>query len=257
MSGLGGKRAGHGRDGAGSAPATSHRIRELATRYTLCEAAAEQLSALLGLVSSDPLAPTTLRAPEAVVDDHLADSLVALELAQARSAATIADLGAGAGFPGLPLAIARPDARVFLVESSSRKCAFIVRAIAATGLTNAEVVCSRAESWVAGLGSCDLVTARALASLDVVAEYAAPLLRIGGTLIVWRGQRDRVAEGAAAIVAPELGLELCEIREVAPYPGAEHRHLHLMSKVRETPSQFPRRPGMAQKRPLAGRRPAV
>jgi len=235
----------------------SDTIRDLAARYHLPAAAVAQLSALLELVASDPRAPTTVRDPAAIIADHLADSLVALELAEVRAAATISDLGAGAGFPGLPLAMALPDARVCLVESSSRKCAFISRAILASGVRNAEVVCSRAESWAAGLGVSDLVTVRALASLDVVAEYAAPLLRLGGTLLVWRGQRDEAAEEAAAAVSFELGLEIREIRAVTPYAGAKHRHLHLMSKVRETPTQFPRRPGMAQKRPLAGRRRAV
>jgi 16S rRNA (guanine527-N7)-methyltransferase len=76
---------------------------------------------------------------------------------------------------------------------------------------------------------------------------------IGGTLVVWRGRRDADAEAAAARAAAEVGLEPTEIRLVQPFPGAEHRHLHLMSKVTSTPRGFPRRPGIAVKRPL-GRR---
>jgi 16S rRNA (guanine527-N7)-methyltransferase len=94
------------------------------------------------------------------------------------------------------------------------------------------------------------VTARAVAALDVVAEYAAPLLRVGGTLVAWRGRRDSQAETAAAWAAEQLGLGSPEVRVARPYQGAEHRHLYLMSKVMETPSGFPRRPGMALKRPL-------
>ena len=101
---------------------------------------------------------------------------MALELAEVRGATAIADLGAGAGFPGLPLAIALPGAQVRLVESNGRKCAFIAGAIEACELPNAMPVHARAESWPEGLGACDLVTARALAPLAVVAEYAAPLL---------------------------------------------------------------------------------
>ena len=85
----------------------------------------------------------------------------------------------------------------------------------------------------------------------MVAEYAAPLLAVGGTLVAWRGRRDPAAEDAAAVRAAELlGFELSEPVQVHPYPGAKHRHLQLMLKVRETPAGFPRRPGMARKTPL-------
>jgi 16S rRNA (guanine527-N7)-methyltransferase len=140
---------------------------------------------------------------------------------------------------------------VALIESSARKCTFIERAIASCGAENAQVVCSRAESWTVGLRRFDLVTARALAPFPVVVEYAAPLLRIGGALVVWRGRRDPESEAAAARAAALLGLELDEVRRVLPYPTAQHRYLHLMLKVMETPHGFPRRAGMALKRPLA------
>jgi 16S rRNA (guanine527-N7)-methyltransferase len=102
------------------------------------------------------------------------------------------------------------------------------------------------------LGRCDLVTARALASLPVVAEYAAPLLRLGGTLIVWRGRRDPADEAAGARAAALLGLESLPPVQVQPYSGAVNRHLHPMLKVAATPARFPRRPGIARKRPLGG-----
>ena len=101
----------------------------------------------------------------------------------------------------------------------------------------------------------DLVTARALAPLEVVVEYAAPLLRIGGTLVVWRGQRDPEREAAAAKAAEIVGIEVGEVLAVQPYPAARNRHLHLMSKVMETPARFPRRPGIAMKRPLGSAKP--
>ncbi|MGZ4196385.1 MAG: 16S rRNA (guanine(527)-N(7))-methyltransferase RsmG [Solirubrobacteraceae bacterium] len=218
----------------------------LAERYGLPAPAPRQLEALLGVLTEDPLAPTTIDAAHAV-DDHLADSLVALELEEVRAATTIADLGSGAGLPGLPLAITLPTATVHLVESSTRKCEFLRRAVRTCDLANAEVVHARIEEWRA---SVDLVTARALAPLEVVIEYAAPLLRIGGTLVAWRGHRDPEAEAAAAKAAEILGIDVGEIRPVRPYPEARNRHLHLMSKVMETPSGFPRRPGIAMKRPL-------
>ena len=231
-------------------------VARLATRYELPAGAGEQLLSLVELLARDPLAPTTVREPHQAVDDHLADSLVALELDVVRSATTIADLGAGAGFPGLPLAIALPRSKVWLVESSTRKCRFIERAIAMCRVSNACAVHARAESWTDGLARFDLVTARALAPLAVVAEYAAPLLRVDGALVAWRGRREPDSEAAASLSAKQLGLKPAEPIRVAPYRAAKHRHLHLMFKVRETPPGFPRRPGMAQKRPLGAALPA-
>jgi 16S rRNA (guanine527-N7)-methyltransferase len=229
------------------------RIARLAERYELPADARAQLERLHRILVEDPLAPTAVRDPLRVIDDHLADSLVALDLAPVRAARSLADLGSGAGVPGLPLAIALPGVAVALVESAARKCAFLERTIAQTGVANARAVHTRAESWPDGLEAFDLVTARALAPLEVVVEYAAPLLARTGTLVVWRGQRDPEAEAAGARAAAEVGLDPVEIVPVRPYQNAQSRHLHLMSKVTQTPRGFPRRPGMAVKRPLGPR----
>jgi 16S rRNA (guanine527-N7)-methyltransferase len=208
------------------------------------------LRAILELQESDPTASTTVRDVAAAVDRHVADSLVALELDAVRAAHHIADIGAGAGWPGLALAAALPAAHVSLVESASRHTRYLERAVAAGGLTNVEVVHARAEEWEAGLEANDLVTARALAALPVLCEYAAPLLRHGGALVAWKGEvpPDEAAAGAAA--AAILGLEPIEVRAVTPYPDAERRTLHIFRKVAPTPERFPRRAGMAVKRPL-------
>jgi 16S rRNA (guanine527-N7)-methyltransferase len=228
----------------------SHRLREIGERYGLSSEAVVRLDLLTGRLANDPFAPTALRGRSEILDDHLADSLVGLEISEMRAAETIADLGAGAGFPGLPLAIARPEAKVALVESNGRKCAYIARAAQACRIDNATVVHARAEAWPEGLERFDLIIARALAPLAVVAEYAAPLLRTGGALLVWRGRRDSEDEAAGARAASQLGLEPREPQAVHPYAGALHRHLQLMLKVSQTPAGFPRRPGLARKRPL-------
>lgn len=225
-------------------------IGELGRRYSLPDDALIRLRCFGALLASDSTAPTSVRDPEGVLTVHLADSLVALELDVVRCAASVADLGSGAGLPGLPLAIALPEARVSLVESNRRKCEFLERAIGVCELVNARAVPERAESWAEGAGRFDLVTARAVAPLGVLTEYAAPLLRIGGALVAWRGKRDPEVEAEAARAAEILGLCVHEPVPVAPYPAAEHRHLHVAVKVRETPDRFPRRPGIARKRPL-------
>jgi 16S rRNA (guanine527-N7)-methyltransferase len=227
-------------------------IDALVARFALPADAAPRIIALLTALD-DEHAPTTVRTPSEAVGVHLADSLVGLELEEIRTASAIADLGAGAGFPGLPLALALPDATVALVESIARKCAFIAAAAASARIENIEVVPARAEEWTDGIGRNDVVTARALAPLGVLAEYAAPLLREGGVLVAWKGRRDAEEEAIAAAAAEELGLEPVEIRAVAPYAGADHRHLHVLRKVAPTPARFPRRPGMARKRPLGAK----
>jgi 16S rRNA (guanine527-N7)-methyltransferase len=226
------------------------RLDALAGSYGLDERQRGALAVLLEVLATDPTAPTAVVEPEQVVDVHLADSLVALDLDVLRNATVIADLGAGAGLPGLPLAVALPEARVALVDSVGRKGAFMERCIEAMGLSNAEVVVARAEEWSDGIGACDVVTARALAPLNVLSEYAAPLLRDGGALVAWKGRRDPDEEADGRAAAARLGLEVEEVRPVSPFPAAQARHLVVVRKIAPTPAGFPRRPGMARKRPL-------
>jgi 16S rRNA (guanine527-N7)-methyltransferase len=226
------------------------RLEELGQQFGVPAAGVEALRAILELQASDPTAATTVHDPAEAVDRHVADSLVALELPAVREARRIADLGAGAGWPGLALAAALPDAHVSLVESTARHCRYLARAVAAGGLANVEVVHARAEEWQDGIGAHDLVTARALAALPVLCEYAAPLLAEGGALVAWKGAvaPDEASGGKRA--AQALGLEPIEVRDVRPYPAAQRRTLHVFRKVAPTPERFPRRPGMAVKRPL-------
>lgn len=195
-------------------------------------------------------APTTVTDPSLGVEAHVADSLDGLEVGALRAARTIADLGAGAGFPGLVLAVALPMVQITLVESVAKKCAFMRRASAAAGLTNVGVVDARAEDWADGVGRHDVVTARAVAPLNVLTEYAAPLLRLDGQLVAWKGARDAQEEEDGRAAAVATGLEPVAVIAVAPRPGAEHRHLHVYAKISPTPARFPRRAGMARKRPI-------
>ena len=211
-----------------------------------------QLAAILRMLEQDEHSPTAVRDARQAVDLHVADSLAALELDVIRAARRIADLGSGAGFPGLALAVALPDAELSLVESQRRRCEFLERVCAGAGIGNARVVRARVEEWVDGLASHDAVVARALAAQPVVLEYAAPLLRLGGSLVDWRGRRLEEEENAALRAADELGLERMEVRRVEPFAGAKEHHLHLYLKVRATPARFPRRAGIARKRPLGG-----
>jgi 16S rRNA (guanine527-N7)-methyltransferase len=228
----------------------AQRLAALATRHDLKAGQVGQLRCVLEVLSTDAHAPSTVTDAAQAADVHLADSLTGLDLDVVRGATRIADVGSGAGFPGIPLAIALPGAHVALLESSARRCEFIERTRAAAGIGNATVVATRAEAWDRGFGQQDVVTARAVASLAVLCEYAAPLLAVGGALVAWRGRRDRPAEEAALRAAAELGLESRAPVRSEPYPGSQDHHLHVYVKVGPTPARFPRRPGIASKRPL-------
>jgi 16S rRNA (guanine527-N7)-methyltransferase len=226
------------------------RLAELAGRYGLPDGAADRLAALLALVAAEPAAITTVRDPAEGVDAHVADSLVALDLPAVRAARRVADLGSGGGFPGLALAMALPAAHVALVESVGRKCAFLAGAVRELGVGNVEVVAGRAEAWPEGIGAHDLVVARALAPLPVLVEYAAPLLELGGALVAWKGRREPAEEADGAAAAEAVGMSTPEPFPVQPFEHARDRHLYLTSKVSPTPARYPRRPGMARKRPI-------
>ena len=234
----------------GENPAAFPALDGLVARFDLTAAQSGQLVRFGVALAADEHAPTTVRDPARVRDDHLADALVGLDVPAVRAAHKLADLGAGAGIPGIPLAVALPHARVYLVEGNGRKCDFMRAMGTELRLDNIEVVHGRAETWTEGRGEMDVVTARALAPLDVVAEYAAPLLRVGGALVAWRGQRDLEDEAAGARAAEILGLSVLDPQHVEPYPGAINRHIHVMVKREPTPARFPRRDGVARKRPL-------
>jgi 16S rRNA (guanine527-N7)-methyltransferase len=225
------------------------------SRETLLRSA--QVERLLAALAAEPDPHTTVSAPEAALEVHVADSLSGLEVAELSSARRIADIGAGAGFPGLVLAIALPRAQVDLIESAGRKTAVMDRLIQAAELANARSVTARAEDFArtpamlgGGREAYDAVTARAVGSLALLVEYAAPLLRVDGVLVAWKGARDADEEAAGAAAARKLGMEVKEVVPAQPYEASENRHLHVFRKIAPTPPEFPRRAGTARKRPL-------
>ena len=213
----------------------------------------DRLAPVLELLAADSASLSSVR-PDDAWRVHVADSLSGLDLVGTPE--RLADLGAGAGFPGLVLAVALPQTRVDLIESVGRKCEFIERAVGAAGLANARVVNARSEDWArqeppqGGREAYDVVTARAVARLATLAELASPLLRDGGALVAWKGRRDAGEEAELARASARTGVEAEEIRWVGPYAGSENRHLHRLRKRGSTPAGLPRRPGMAKKRPF-------
>jgi 16S rRNA (guanine527-N7)-methyltransferase len=188
--------------------------------------------------------------PDAVARLHLLDALAALPLLPASGSAL--DLGSGGGVPGIVLALARPDLRWTLVDSVGKKAEAMRGFVAALGLANVQVLAERAE--ILGQGpareSFDLVTARACASLPVLAEYALPLIRVGGTLIAWKGALSGEELTAGATASRLLGGSAPEERPTGVAALGDHRFV-VIGKERPTPGRWPRRPGEPARRPLA------
>lgn len=209
------------------------------------------MTAILELLREERASVSSVTEPERAWRVHVEDSLTGLEVEELARAGRIADIGSGAGFPGLALAVALPTAEVDLIESVGRKCEFIERAVAAAGIEGVTVVNARSEEVAAGerRDSYDAVTARAVGRLSTLAELASPLLREGGVLIAWKGKRDRDEEEQLEHAAERLAMRPERILDVGDRAGSRHRHLHVLRKAGPTPAELPRRPGMAKKRP--------
>jgi 16S rRNA (guanine527-N7)-methyltransferase len=201
---------------------------------------------------------TGLTDPVAVVDTLIGDSLALLKVPELRmrEAGLWLDLGAGAGIPGIPLAVACPSASVTLVDAVAKKCAFLDAAVTAAGLSGrASVVCARSERYAAtgepGRDAHIVVLARAVADLAVLVELAAPLLAVGGVLLASKTRGALEKEGDAAAVAAER----CGLVAEPPVPLAasplDEAVCAVFRKTAPTADWLPRREGVAAKRPLS------
>ncbi len=192
---------------------------------------------------------------EDIISEHLVDSLSCLLVEDLHCKKFIVDVGTGGGLPGIPLAIARPELKVTLLEATEKKVHFLRHVAQTLGIPNLEVLHNRAEQvgeWATHRETFDIATARALSTLPVVIEYCAPLVRTGGAIFAMKARvsEEELSNGAAA--SRELGAVLREVRQVQ-YSAAlqeKERRLVVLDKVEATPEAFPRRAGLAKKRPL-------
>jgi 16S rRNA (guanine527-N7)-methyltransferase len=216
----------------------------------LDDRAREQLQTVLGLLTEERASVSSI-VDERAWQVHVVDSLTGLGVPELRAAERIADVGAGAGFPGLVLAVALPAAQVDLIESVGRKCEFMGSAIDDAGIPNATVLNTRSEDLAGGDGreAYEVVTARAVGRLSTLAELASPLLKPNGVLVAWKGKRDPDEEQQLVNAAESLAMTPEQILNVGNRAGSKHRHLHVLRKSAPTPSNLPRKPGIAKKRP--------
>jgi 16S rRNA (guanine527-N7)-methyltransferase len=209
----------------------------------LTERELEQLALLVGLVCTTPVGVTAIRDPAEAAARHVLDALAGLPAVDAAVDGPLADVGSGGGLPGLVLAVVRPAREMHLIEATARKAAFIAEAAAELGL-DVHVHPERSEDLGRGAlrDVCACAVARALAPPPVAAELCLPLVRPGGRLVLWsREPAGADLAAAAAELDGEVLLPEC--------PG-----VLVIGKLGATPERFPRRPGMAAKRPLAAAR---
>ncbi len=194
---------------------------------------------------------TSVTEPAAVVLRHFVDSLLPITVWPAPPRRLL-DIGSGAGFPALPLKIMLPQIDLTLLESIGKKAAFLQHTVDALALPQARVANLRVEDLArlpAERAAYDTVTARAVAELRVLAEYAAPLLTVGGHLLALKGPDPHQEVADAAPALQQLGLELVAVQPLA-VACLPPRSLVVVRKQRATPARFPRPAGTARTRPL-------
>jgi 16S rRNA (guanine527-N7)-methyltransferase len=161
------------------------------------------------------------------------------------------DIGTGAGFPGLPIAIAQPHWPLILLDSSHRKIAFVQATTEVLNLPRAQAHCERVETWTRQHRQAyDLVFSRALAAAVVCAEYSLPLLQVGGRALLYRGHWTPEEEQGLQQALAILGGEVAEVDAFTTPVSGSTRHCVVICKTAITPSRFPRPVGMAQHQPL-------
>jgi 16S rRNA (guanine527-N7)-methyltransferase len=181
---------------------------------------------------------------------HYADSLLPIRRGLIPERARIMDVGSGAGFPGLVIAAVLPGVRMTLLDARQKRCAFLQTAVALMGIENTEVLCGRAEDLAVPphREAYDLALARAVAPLNILAEYLLPFVKVGGEALCWKGpnvtqelaQGRRAARVLGAVLGPLVNLGIPERSNL----------IQVINKISPTPKQYPRKAGMPNKEPL-------
>jgi 16S rRNA (guanine527-N7)-methyltransferase len=200
---------------------------------------------------------TAIRDREEFLEKHIIDSLACCGMPEYESAVTVADLGTGAGFPGIPLAVISPKKNFVLIDAQKKKLAVIEELAGGIGITNFRTLHSRAEEagrvWEYR-DVFDVCVSRAVASLDVLVEWCLPLVRPGGTLIAYKGMKAAEEAKQAAAAVKALGGELDRIEGIGKdtnWAGEISGHeLVVIKKVASTPDGYPRKPGDAKRDPI-------
>jgi 16S rRNA (guanine527-N7)-methyltransferase len=213
-----------------------------------------QLLYLSVVTANQKLNLTRITEPEEFWEKHLWDSLRGVgTLINDSSEFKVVDIGTGAGFPGLPLAIARPDWQITLVDSTAKKVGFIQAIAPEIGLTNIHPVVDRIEDFGQNIQhrhQYDLALIRAVAAVNVCAEYALPLVKIGGTAILYRGNWTEEEAASLEVAVAKLGGEIIQVDQFTTPISNSIRHCIWLRKTANTHPYYPRNVGIPNLKPL-------
>lgn len=196
---------------------------------------------------------TAITEDEEVVKKHFIDCIKAFKRDEFKKAETMIDVGTGAGFPGLPIAIMRPELKVTLLDSLNKRINFLDIVVSALGLKNVTTIHSRAEDGAKNKAlreKFDIATSRAVANMSVLSEFCIPYVRLGGHFIALKGPSVTEELQNSKNALGTLGGKLITVKEV-DIEGTDLKHnLVVVEKVKETPKAYPRKAGTVTKKPL-------
>lgn len=195
---------------------------------------------------------TAITEPDEIREKHFLDSITLLLSEKLEENCTLIDIGAGAGFPSIPVKLVREDIKLTMLDSLSKRIGFLNDVIKEIGINDAHAIHSRAED--AGKDKAlrekfDVATARAVADMAVLAEYALPFVKVGGYFVAMKGTAPREELESAKKAIREMGGEMESVKEVVLPSGIKHS-LAIVRKVVETPSKYPRKAGTPSKKPI-------
>ncbi len=197
---------------------------------------------------------TAVTEKEEVYLKHFYDSITPLFYADIEEGASLCDVGAGAGFPSIPMKIIRPDLKVTIVDSLNKRINFLNELTAVLGLDKIHLVHDRAETFGNHKADArhmfDVVTARAVAQLNVLSELCLPLVRTGGQFIVMKGKKAQEELDESKFALDLLGGELTKVHQLSLPKEESDRYIMIIDKKRKTPKKYPRKPGTPNKSPL-------
>lgn len=189
---------------------------------------------------------------EELFNKQIFDSLYPIKIITFNKGGKILDLGSGGGLPGIPLSILLPENEIVLLDSNKKKTTYIAEIVNKLSLKNVEIINGRAEEY--GLikghrGSYDYVVSKAVAEMNVLAEYTLPFLKVQGDTILYKGPRGEQELLVAAEAIKVCGGEYLQSHYYR-LPGGEERVLYIIRKTKITPDKYPRRIGIPNKKPI-------
>lgn len=227
--------------------------KDLITRYareidcTLSDEQAVLLSRYYKMVveSNKAFNLTAITQEDEFCQKHIIDSLAGIS--EIPQGAKLCDIGAGAGFPSMPIAITRQDVSVTALDSTAKKMTFVQNSANTLGLTNVKTIAGRAEEQKSLFGNFDVITARAVSALPILLELAMPLLKVGGIFLAYKTDESELTSAQNALKT--LGAKHVRTKSLK-LPGGDNRAILIFEKTKATPSQYPRAYGAIKKRPL-------